>query len=349
MTDLYYVGLDVHKKTVSCCVKAPDGRILKEQVVKATPRALEEWARGLDRPWIGAMEATLFTGWIYDQLNPHARALKVGHPAMMRAIAASKKKNDRLDACKIADLVRCDLVPECYVAPREIRDLRRALRFRNFLVRLSVMLKNKTAGLLMECGVEYSKNRLHGKRYFADLLGRLDAVPDSVREMLRFDHGIVNLLEHTQGRIVRRLTESPLLVERVTRLQSIQGVGPVASLTWALEVGDPHRFPSIRRAVSYCGLSSAQRSSAGKESRGPISKQRNAHLQWVLIETAKLAPRWNPRLAEVRSRALERGNRNRATLAVARKLVAYLLAVDKRERPFEAPDVPAPPEAVEAP
>ncbi len=72
------------------------------------------------------------------------------------------------------------------------------------------------------------------------------------------------------------------------------------------------------------------KSSAGKQQRGPISKQRNRWLQTTLIEAAKLAPRWNPQLAALHARELERGHRNRATLAVARKLVAYLLAVDKR-------------------
>jgi len=66
-----------------------------------------------------------------------------------------------------------------------------------------------------------------------------------------------------------------------------------------------------------------------------ISKQRNKHLQTILIEAAKLAPRFNPQLAAVHQRELQRGNRNRATLAVARKLVAYLMAVDKSGEPFQ--------------
>jgi hypothetical protein len=77
------------------------------------------------------------------------------------------------------------------------------------------------------------------------------------------------------------------------------------------------------------------RSSAGQQQRNPISKQRNAWLQTALIEAAKLAPRWNPQLAALHARELERGHRNRATLQVARKLVAYLLAVDKSGLPFQ--------------
>ena len=118
-------------------------------------------------------------------------------------------------------------------------------------------------------------------------------------------------------------------------------MGPITALTWALEIVDPHRFPSIGDAVSYCGLTSAFRSSAGKEQRGPLSKQRNAWLQTALIEAAKLAPRWNPQLAAVHQHELQRGHRNRATLQVARKLVAYLMAVDKSGQPFQVRPSPA--------
>src|SRR5258705_1333309 len=143
------------------------------------------------------------------------------------------------------------------------------------------------------------------------------------------------MLEATQRQILDRLQKEPLLKRRLKLLQSIPGVGEVTSLTWALEVCDPRRFPSIADAVSYCGLTSALDSSADKQKRGPISKQRNPHLQTVLIEAAKLAPRWNSALAAVHERELARGNRNRATLEVARKLVAYLMAVDRSQQPFQ--------------
>jgi transposase len=117
---------------------------------------------------------------------------------------------------------------------------------------------------------------------------------------------------------------------------TIDGVGVVTALTWALEVGEPDRFASIGNAVSYCGLCSAQRESAGVAKRGPISKQRNKHLQRVLVEAAKLAPRWNTHLAAVYRKERDRGaDPNQATLALARKLVAYLLAVDKTGKAFE--------------
>jgi transposase len=277
----------------------------------------------------------MFTGWIYDHLRPFAQELKVAHPAMLKAITASKKKNDRVDARKIADLVRCDLLPQCYMAPSETRELRRVLRYRNLVVRQATRMKNRIAGLLMETGTPYNKQRLHGKGYFSELLESLEAMPASVLQLLRLSRGQVELFAGIQQRLLKELRNNPTLRERVERLQSIPGVGEVLALTWVLEIGEVQRFGSIAEAVSYCGLCSAQHSSAGQEQRGPISKQRNKHLQTILIEAAKLAPRYNAQLTAVQERQLGRENRNRATLAVARKLVAYLMAVDKSGKPFQ--------------
>jgi hypothetical protein len=75
-------------------------RVLK---VGSTRRELDCWMETLSQPWSVAMEATIFSGWIYDHLLPHAAQIKVAHPLMLRAIAAAKKKNDQIDASKIAD------------------------------------------------------------------------------------------------------------------------------------------------------------------------------------------------------------------------------------------------------
>jgi transposase len=335
MKSTTYVGLDVHKKTVAYCVKTRSGKLIEEGEIRATRADLGQWAATLRRPWTGALEATLFTGWIYDFLKPKADALKVAHPAMLKAIAASKKKNDRVDAAKIADLLRCDLLPECYMAPTEIRERRRVLRYRSLVVGEATRMKNKISGLLMEVGAQYNKEKLHGKRYFAGLLTGLEEVPGSVKDLLKLSRQSLDLFDGLQRGLARELIADEQLAGRVERLKRIRGVGDVLALTWALEVGEPERFGSIRQAISYCGLCSAQNSSAGKDKRGPISKMRNKHLQCMLVEAAKLAPRWNPELAEIHRRELARGNRNRATLAVARKLVAYLLAADKSEKLFE--------------
>jgi transposase len=341
MNACLFVGLDVHKKSISWCAKRSDGKIFGQGSVKANRQSLIEWVRSFNEPWIGGMEATLFTGWIYDFLKPHAQELKVAHPLMLRAIAASKKKNDKIDAGKIADCLRADLLPECYMAPVEIREMRRELRFRNLLVGEAVKMKNKISGVLMEVGAEYDKEKLHRKKYFNELLENLDSevAPQSVVRMLKMSRGHMEIFSAGQKSLIQSLQTDFRLSDRVKRLMTIPAVGEVLALTWALEIGEPERFKTVGQALSYCGLTSPQRESAGVNKRAPISKQRNKHLQTILVEAAKLGPRYNPQLKVVHERELQKGNKNRASLAVARKLVAYLLAVDKSGKDFELRDV----------
>jgi transposase len=143
MSTYYYLGLDIHKRTISYCLKAIDGSLIGQGKIEADRKSLSAWAKGLAGPWVGAMEATIFTGWVYDFLKPYAVDLKVAHPEMLKAITAAKKKNDRADAEKIADLLRVNLLPECNMLSEEIRELRRVLRYRNHIVRTAVKMQNK--------------------------------------------------------------------------------------------------------------------------------------------------------------------------------------------------------------
>jgi transposase len=326
----YFVGLDVHKQVIAFCAKTAEGGIVAEGTIPATRSALDEWVQTVPRPWQGAMEATMFSHWIYWHLKPHADQLYMGHPARMKAISAGKNKNDKIDARTIADLLRCNLLPECFVISPELGALRQQLRFRRLMIEQEVMFKNKTAGLLLEAGVEYERRRLHGKRYFAELLRQNEWIGSQMRPLLEYNREQIESLQAMDRRLMGMLEQHPRLKARIECLQQIDGVGPVTALTWALEVGTPERFGSLKKAMSYCGLTSALRESAGKQKRGPISKQRNRHLQCLLIEAAKIAPLYNEKLRETHRKATEKGvHKNRATLAVARKLVAYLLAADR--------------------
>ena len=199
------------------CEKEADGHVVCEGTIAANRVALQ---RSLSE-----REATLFTGWIYDVLKPFAVELKVGHPLMLRAICAGKKKSDKLDARKLSDLLRCNLFPESYMAPEAIRDLRRVLRFHNLMVRQTVRMKNKTAGLLMECGISYEKRRLHGRAYFADLLETLEDAPPSMPLLLNLSRATMETFDGAQKRLIHPLKTDPKLAHRVALLMSIPGVG----------------------------------------------------------------------------------------------------------------------------
>src|SRR2546423_7478238 len=218
---MYYIGLDVHKKTISYCVKDASGQVHQEGKVGATRRELDSWIKTLPQPRTMAMEATIFTGWIYDHLLPHAQQVKVAHPLVARAIAVAKKKNDRICAGKIADCLRCDFLPECHMASTQIRDRRRTLRYRHLLVRQMVQMKNRVSGLLMETGVSYNKQRLHKLGYFTELMSSNDEINESIRPLLKLSRETIVRSQKLDYALVSSLERDPLLGERLERLRTI--------------------------------------------------------------------------------------------------------------------------------
>jgi transposase len=334
---LHYVGLDVHKKTISLCVQNRLGKVIEEKTIPAVPDVLINWAKNEAPPkWKGGFEATVFSSWIYDTLKPYAKEILMGNPRRLKSISQAKHKSDKLDAWTLCSLLRADFFPECYVLPSHIRRLRNLLRYRNFLVWALVSFKNRIACLLMSAGVQYNKSRLHGNRYYHHLINQ-ENLPEDFKELMRLMRLPVDFLRAQTLLVLRKLERHPELKERMKLLQSIPGIGPITALTWILEIWDPARFPTAKHAHSYCGLCSGRRESGGKEIFLPISKQRNAYMQWILIEAAKVAKNRSPRLLALYEKEKAKGHPNDATFAVARKLVIYLLAIDTSQKPYVEP------------
>jgi transposase len=197
-----------------------------------------------------------------------------------------------------------------------------------------VQMKNRVWSLLLETGVSHNQQRLHKVGYFRELLSTNQEGNESIRPLLGVSRESIVRLQKTEYALVRSLQRDPWRAERIQHLRTVPGVGPITALTWALEIGDVSRFPSIRQAIRYGGLCGEEKSSADKVTRTRLSKQRNKHIQRGLVEAEKLAPRQDHDLALVYETEKQKGNANRATLAVARKRVAYLLAVDRGKRDF---------------
>lgn len=246
----HYIGLDIHKRTISFCEKRPDGQTVAAGTFGANREGIQQWAAERTTPWMAGMEATLFTGFVYDVLSPYAMDIQVGHPLQLKAISCAKHKSDKIDAETLANLLRADLFPACYMASPLVRELRRVLRYRNFLLRQAVAMKNRTTGLLMEVGAPYDAKRIHRQRYFYDFLDTLDDIPTSVRELLRTTRCGLELFQSAQKKLITALNNHDHLRERVALLMSIKGVGEMTALTWALEIDDPARFSNIKKAQS---------------------------------------------------------------------------------------------------
>ena len=327
---MYYIGLDVHKKTISYCVKDASGRMHQEGKVGSTRRELDCWMKTLPQPWT----------WPWRRRSSAAGSTTIccrmpsdqGGSPVDAACDCRGQEEERPDRCRQDRRLPALRFPAGVPHDAaEIRDRRRTLRYRHLLVRQMVQMKNRVSGLLMETGVEYNKQRLHKVSYFRELLSTNAEIHPSIRPLLKLSRETIERCQKTEYALVSSLQRDPLLADRIKRLRTVPGVGPITALTWALEIGDVSRFRTIKQAISYCGLCGDERSSADKVMRMPLSKQRNKHIQRALVEAAKLAPRQSHELAVIYEREKQKGNGNRATLAVARKMVAYLLAVDRQQ------------------
>jgi transposase len=127
------------------------------------------------------------------------------------------------------------------MASTEIRDRRRTLRYRNLVLRQMLQMKNRVSGLLMESGVSHDKQRLHKMGYFTELFSTNEEINDSTRPLLRLSREHILRSQRLDRALTSSLERDPLLSERLRRLRTIPGVGPITALTWALEIGDYSR------------------------------------------------------------------------------------------------------------
>jgi transposase len=133
---------------IAYCVRTADGRIVREGEIEATRAPLQAFGESLGGNCAVGLEATICSHWIYNFLKPYSRQILMAQPAKLKALQPAKNKNDELDTRILADLLLCNLFPECYVLPVELERLRRQLRYRALMVREQTLFKNKTAGLL---------------------------------------------------------------------------------------------------------------------------------------------------------------------------------------------------------
>jgi transposase len=142
-----------------------------------------------------------------------------------------------------------------------------------------VQMKNRVSGLLLETGVSYNKRRLRKVGYFTYLMSTNEEVNESIRPLLKLSRETIVRSQKLDYALVSSLERDPLLAERLKRLRTVPGVGPITALTWALEIGDFTRFRSIKQAIGYCGICGDERSSADKvirfNTRSPERAQRS--------------------------------------------------------------------------
>jgi len=248
------------------------------------------------------------------------------HPLQCKAIASARLKNDKVDAAILAQLLRADLLPEAWIAPPPVRELRALVRHRIQLVRLRTLLRNRIHAILADHGQDRPAGCWSGpgRQWLASL-----ELPAASREVIDDDLALIDALQQPVDRLDWELHQRAKADPRVKVLTRLPGVGPFTALVILAETGDVSRFGSARKLAAWAGLTPTVRGSDRTVRHGHISKQGSAWLRWILCEAAQTAKRHPDFAASYQAIAHRRGKKI-ATTAIARKLLtcAYHMLTD---------------------
>jgi transposase len=335
-----YVGIDVHRKRSQVAVTGGRGEVLANRNVPNGVEPILKVIGGLPPGTPAALEAAFGTGWLVALLEDYGFTPHLAHPLRCKAIASARLKNDKVDAAILAQLLRADLLPEAWIAPPAIRQLRALLRHRAQLVRLRTSLRNRIHAVLADHGHDRPAGCWSGpgRAWLTSL-----ELPAVSREVVDDGLGLIGAVEARIDRLDWEIRQRARSGPRVKVLTQLPGVGPFTALVILAEVGDVTRFGSARKLASWAGLTPAVRGSDRVAHYGHIAKQGSAWLRWVLCEAAQTAKR-HPQFAASYQAIAKRRGKKIATTAVARKLLtrAWHLLTDAEHAAAPQPAAPQP-------
>ncbi len=313
------VGIDLHRRRSHIAVIDDEGTETLSRRIENDPATFLELLAEIDGESEIALEATYGWEWLADLLCDAGYELHLAHPLRTKAIASARVKTDSVDARTLAQLLRADLLPEAYVAPRELRDLRDLLRHRIALTQMRSALKNRVHAMLARHGVQHGHSDLFGRAGTA-FLSEL-ALRQPPRRRLDSLLALIGDFDRELKATTREIDRRARRDERVDVLTQIRGVGPYTAMLVIAEVGEIARFPTARKLCAWAGLTPTVRSSDGRARLGHITRQGSRALRWAMVEAAQKAPLGRGPLRETFERIAKRRGRKIAKVAVARKVL----------------------------
>lgn len=328
---MFYVGLDVHLKSYVVCVLDSKGNVVKRATTKNLELLLGLLGKLPDHFSI-CFEASCGYGHIHDQLAKRAARVVVAHPGFLALIYRSKKKNDRRDAEKLAQLLLAGMVPEVHVPTSEVRAWREAISFRRKLIQKRTRAKNAVRALLRSLGIVTPRSpglwTKHGMTWLQEI--EFDQLLSALkRDMLVDEIASFTKQVRTVEKVLKRFAESRV---EVWQLQSIPGVGARTAEAVVAFLDDPHRFANSKKVGSYFGLVPSQDQSGGTNRLGHITKEGSATVRQLLTEAVWQSIRRSPTVKAYFKR-IHRGDKDRrkiAVVATAHYLVRVMWAMLKR-------------------
>ena len=315
------IGCDFHTRYQQIAWLETETGEMHEQRLEHTGEEVQKFYAGLPKPVRVGIESMGYTGWFERLLDELGHQVWIGDAAKIRAAEVRKQKTDARDAAHILELLVANRFPKIWVPTPEERDLRQLVLHRVKLVQMRTKVQNQLQAMALGQGV-CRRKKLWSVRGRAEL----ESLPLGPWAQRRRQE-LLQLLDHLEGSI----TELQAAVEQQARqhpqaalLMTHPGVGPVTSLAFVLTMGPVSRFARGKKVASYLGLNPQERSSGGHTYMGPISKQGNSTMRWLLVEAGQTAARTDPGLRRVYQRLKFRKGSAIAKVAVARKLAVRL-------------------------
>jgi transposase len=316
-------GLDVHRKQITFnYVEIETGEVKSGQITPATREHLRHWLSGFPANQRAAFALEATTGWrfVVEELERAGIEAHLAEPADTKALRGRKKraKTDRLDARHLRELLLIGRLPESWIAPSHIQELRTLVRLRKSLVEERTAWQQRIHAQLFHNGYPQERNLLAKDRRAH--LERLE-LPPSARKMV--DHAL-SMIDHINEELAPIEEELRSYARRQAGCRALMGhygIGELTSVAILSELGDSRRFSSSRKAVRYAGLDVTVSESDDKRAPGKISRQGAPVLRWAAFEAAQVARRKGSPDHEYYVEAKERLGSNRACLAIARKLI----------------------------
>ncbi len=338
------IGCDFHPSWEQVAwLDTETGETGEQRLVHAGGEA-QEYYRRLPSPALIGLEATGNCHWLQDLLKELGHEVWVGDAAQIRASYVRQQKTDRRDAAHILQLLVEGRFPRLWVPDREQRDLRQLLIHRHKLVEIRARVKNGLQHLALNQGVQ-QKSRLWSQTG-RQTLRALPLRPWAARR--REDLlGLLQSLDQQITPLDQAVTEAAQQDGNARLLMTQPGVGPITALAYVLTLGEVARFPRGKQVASYLGLIPRERSSAGRQRLGAISKQGNRFLRGLLVEAANVATRCDPGLRRQYLHRCHRKPKGVAKVAAARKLAVRLYWMLRTQTPYpeivrieSSPEVP---------
>lgn len=322
-----YIGCDMHKKFSVFVAMDEHGKISPAVTVANDSLELESHLKTIRAGTPVAVEASGGWYWFVDRLEEAGLEVRLVHPLEAKKRMGGGNKTDRLDALGLAMLLRNGTLPEVWIPPAQLRDLRGLLRTRLALRHHTTTLKNRIHGAIRRYGQwepGEPRNLFAGKGR-VQLSVYVGALPPETRLATRHEWDLVDQMEEHIQELEKRIRWGIGQLGYVRPLKTLPGVGPILSATIFLEIGDVGRFPSAPHLASYAGLTPTVHASGGKLRLGATSPMANHYLRWAFVEAANgvvmQKHRYQGRhVVELYERLRQANNHGKATVAVARHL-----------------------------